>query len=88
MESTTTTNQRNMDRNIERVSQGAHQAVDRAASAAASMASRVGEKGEEWMEMKDNWVEGARDYVREHPIAALGIAVAAGYLFSMISRGR
>ena len=81
-----TTSQRNMDKNIDRLSQGAHQAVDRAASAASSMVSRVGEKGEEWMEMKDNWLEGAAGYVREHPLAALGIAAAAGYLFSIISR--
>jgi ElaB/YqjD/DUF883 family membrane-anchored ribosome-binding protein len=84
MESTT----RNLDRNIDKLSQGAHSAVDRASSVAASMADRVGQKGEELMEMKDNWVEGAADYVREHPIAALGIAAAAGYLFSVISRWR
>jgi ElaB/YqjD/DUF883 family membrane-anchored ribosome-binding protein len=60
--------------------------VDRAASAASSMAERVGQKGEDLMELKDNWVESAAEYVREHPIAALGIAAAAGYLFSMISR--
>jgi ElaB/YqjD/DUF883 family membrane-anchored ribosome-binding protein len=82
------TSQRSIDRNIERVSQGAHQAVDRASSAASQVADRVGQKGEELWEMKDNWVEGARDYVREHPIAALGIAAAAGYLFSVISRWR
>ena len=79
---------RTMDKTVDRLGQSAHSAVDRAASAAQSMADRVGEKGEQWMEMKDNWVEGARDYVREHPIAALGIAAAAGYLFSMISRWR
>jgi ElaB/YqjD/DUF883 family membrane-anchored ribosome-binding protein len=79
---------RSMDKTVERLGQGAHSAVDRATSAAHSVAERVGQKGEEWMEMKDNWVEGARDYVREHPIAALGIAAAAGYLFSMISRWR
>jgi ElaB/YqjD/DUF883 family membrane-anchored ribosome-binding protein len=87
MESTST-QQRNMDKNIDRLGQSAHSAVDRATSAASSMAERVGQKGEELMEMKDNWVEGAADYVREHPIAALGIAAAAGYLFSMISRWR
>jgi len=38
--------------------------------------------------MKDNWVEGAREYVREHPVAALGIAVAAGYVLSMLMRSR
>jgi len=84
MESTT----RSMDRNIDRLSQGAHSAVDRAASAASSVSDRVSQKGEELMEMKDNWVEGAAEYVREHPIAALGIAAAAGYLFSVISRWR
>jgi ElaB/YqjD/DUF883 family membrane-anchored ribosome-binding protein len=84
MESTT----RNMDRNIDRLAQGAHQAVDRATSMASSMTERVGQKGEELMELKDNWVEGAAEYVREHPIAALGIAAAAGYLFSMITRWR
>ena len=84
----TETSTRSMDKNIDRLSQGAHSAVDRAASTAQSVAERVGQKGEEWMEMKDNWVEGARDYVREHPIAALGIAAAAGYLFSVISRWR
>ena len=73
MESTT----RTVDRNLDRLSHGAHQAVERA-----------GQKGEELMELKDNWVEGASDYVREHPIAALGIAAAAGYLFSVISRWR
>jgi ElaB/YqjD/DUF883 family membrane-anchored ribosome-binding protein len=84
METTT----RNLDKNIDRLGQSAHRAVDTATSTASSMAERVGEKGEALMEMKDNWVEGAADYVREHPIAALGIAAAAGYLFSMISRWR
>ena len=86
MESSTT--QRSMDKNIDRLSQGAHQAVDRAANAASSMADRVGQKGDELMSMKDDWLEGAADYVREHPFAALGIAAAAGYLFSVISRWR
>jgi len=79
---------RTLDKNIDRLSQGAHQAVDRASSAASTMAERAAQKGDELMEMKDNWVEGAADYVREHPIAALGIAAAAGYLFSVISRWR
>jgi ElaB/YqjD/DUF883 family membrane-anchored ribosome-binding protein len=79
---------RTLDKNIDRLSQGAHSAVDRASSAAASIAERAGQKGEEFMELKDNWVEGAAEYVREHPIAALGIAAAAGYLFSVISRWR
>lgn len=75
-------------KHIERVGDGAHQAVDRAAETAAAVAERFGEKAEEWLEMKDTWVAGAREYVREHPIAALGIAAAAGYLLSIFMRSR
>jgi ElaB/YqjD/DUF883 family membrane-anchored ribosome-binding protein len=73
---------------IERVSSTAHDAVDRVAQTASQYAERFGEQAEALMEMKDNWVEGARDYVREHPIAALGMAVAAGYVLSMLMRSR
>jgi ElaB/YqjD/DUF883 family membrane-anchored ribosome-binding protein len=79
---------RTLDKNIDRLSQGAHGAVDRAANAASSMAERAAQKGDDLMELKDNWMEGAAEYVREHPLAALGIAAAAGYLFSVISRWR
>ncbi|HYD58001.1 MAG TPA: DUF883 C-terminal domain-containing protein [Burkholderiales bacterium] len=87
--------QRNVEKGIEGYSKTAHQAVDRAAEAAASMAGRLGEraealgmKGEELLEMRDQWMESAREYVREHPVQALGIAVAAGYLLSMMMRSK
>ena len=76
------------EHNIDRASGTAHEAVDRIAQTASAYAERFGEKAEEWLEMKDNWVEGAREYVREHPVAALGVAVAAGYILSMIMRSR
>ena len=66
---------------IERTGESAQQAIERATEAASRYA-------EEWLEMKDNWVEGAREYVREHPIAALGMAAAAGYILSMLMRSR
>jgi ElaB/YqjD/DUF883 family membrane-anchored ribosome-binding protein len=84
-----------MDRNIDRASDSAHSAVDRAAEAAASVASRLGEhveqlseRSDEFLEMKDQWIEGAREYVREKPFQSLGIALAAGYVLSMIMRSR
>jgi ElaB/YqjD/DUF883 family membrane-anchored ribosome-binding protein len=80
--------QRGSTENIERASSSAHEAVDRVTQTATAYAERFGEKAEEWLEMKDNWVEGAREYVREHPIAALGIAAAAGYVLSMLMRSR
>ena len=76
------------EQGIERASSTAHEAVDRVAQTASQYAERFGEKAEEWLEMKDNWGEGAREYVREHPVAALGIAVAAGYILSMLMRSR
>ena len=76
------------EHNIERASSSAHEAVDRVAQSAAAYAERFGEKAEEWLELKDNWVEGAREYVREHPVAALGVAVAAGYILSVLMRSR
>ena len=38
--------------------------------------------------MKDDYVESARDYVKHNPLMALGLALAAGYLFGKISSWR
>jgi ElaB/YqjD/DUF883 family membrane-anchored ribosome-binding protein len=87
--------QKNVEKGVETYSRSAHQAVDRAAEAATAAASRVNEhiealgaKGEELLEMRDQWMEGAREYVREHPFQSLGIALAAGYLLSMMMRSK
>ena len=55
--------QRNVDKGIDTYSKTAHQAVDRAAETASSVASRLGEhvdalseKGDQLLEMKDNWI--------------------------------
>ena len=74
----------NEDR-IERMSQSAHDAIDKAASVASDYAGRVSAKSEEWMAMPQDWMEAARDYVREKPLQALGIALAAGYLLHLIT---
>lgn len=79
---------RNPQQTVDRLSQTAHQAVDRAASAAASYAERFGEKGEQWMQMPQDWLDTARDYVRENPLQAIGMAAAAGYLLSILMRSR
>ena len=77
---------RNSQQTVDRLSQSAHQAVDRAAGAAAAYAERFGEKGEELMQMPQDWLETAREYVRENPLQAVGMAVAAGYLLSILMR--
>ncbi len=77
---------RNAETNVDRLSQSAHDAVDKAASVASTYAERFSSKGDELMQMQEDWMESARDYVREKPLQALGIALAAGYLLHMITR--
>jgi ElaB/YqjD/DUF883 family membrane-anchored ribosome-binding protein len=81
MEST----KRQNEDNIDRVSQSAHKAVDRAASVASDYAERISAKGEQLMSMHEDWLDTAREYVREKPFQALGIALAAGYLIHLIT---
>lgn len=73
---------------VDRLSQSAHQTVDRAAQAASAAADRMTEKYDELYAMSEDWVEAGREYVREHPVAAIGMALAAGYLLSMLMRSR
>ena len=76
---------RQSEDNIERMSQSAHKAVDRAASVASDYAERLSSKGEQFMSMPEDWLDTAREYVREKPLQALGIALAAGYLLHLIT---
>jgi ElaB/YqjD/DUF883 family membrane-anchored ribosome-binding protein len=81
-------NTKAQDTGIDRMSQTAHDSIDRATQAASSAYERVTSKGEEFMQMHEDWIDAAREYVREKPLQALGIAVAAGYLLHMITRSR
>ena len=77
---------RSTETNVDRLAQSAHEAVDKTASVASSYADRFSTKGEELMQMQEDWMTTARDYVRDNPLQALGIAVAAGYLLHVITR--
>jgi ElaB/YqjD/DUF883 family membrane-anchored ribosome-binding protein len=69
---------------INRASDTAHQAVNRVAEAAQQTADRLTARGQEWATSGNEWMESTRVYVREHPMAAVGMAIAAGYLLSRI----
>ena len=71
---------------VDRLASGAHQAVDKIASAAGQAAETLGVKGEQLKNAQAQALEQARIYVREHPVAALGIAVAAGFVLSRVLR--
>lgn len=70
---------------IDRLSSGAHHAVDRAESSVATAAERLDAKSDELSDAVGEWMDATRGYVREHPVAALGIALAAGYLLSLLT---
>ena len=77
---------RSTESSVDRIAQSAHEAVDKTASMASSYAERFSTKGEQLMQMPEDWMTSARDYVRDNPLQALGIALAAGYLLHMITR--
>ena len=83
-----TTTSNSQQQQIDRLGDSAHSAIDRATQTAAQMAERFGARGEELYAMKDEYVESAREYVKENPFMALGIALAAGYLFGKITSWR
>jgi len=73
---------------IDRLAETAHGAIDRASQTAQQLADRFGDKSEEILQMKDDYLDQARDYVKENPFMAVGIALAAGYLFAKITSWR
>ena len=68
---------------IDRLSSTAHSTVDRVTSAAASAADRFSDG--KMMHTAQEWKDSTCAYVREHPMTAVGIAVAAGYLLSRLT---
>jgi ElaB/YqjD/DUF883 family membrane-anchored ribosome-binding protein len=71
---------------VDRVTESAHNTIDRVASAATHAAEqftdgRLAHTAQEWR-------ASTATYVREHPLTAVGIAVAAGYLLSRLTSFR
>jgi ElaB/YqjD/DUF883 family membrane-anchored ribosome-binding protein len=81
---------------MRRVVQGAHEAVDRLADKAIPAVERlkasydgatetIKERAGQAAELKDEWTESVRSAVREHPLAAIGIAVAVGAIIARLT---
>lgn len=71
---------------IERVAAVAHQAVDKAAGAAAPTADWLREQGASLNATQKKLVENTCSYVSSNPMKSLGIALAAGFLISRMTR--
>lgn len=71
-----------------RLSETAQQAMERLTDVASQTANRLSSKGQELWEMRGEAADNARSYVREHPIATIGIAIAIGLLISRLTSRR
>ena len=71
---------------IDRLSATAHSTVDRMTSAATSAADRFADG--RLMHSAQEWKATTCAYVKEHPMTAVGMALAAGYLLSRLTSFR
>jgi ElaB/YqjD/DUF883 family membrane-anchored ribosome-binding protein len=70
----------------EKVSEKAHEAVDKATDALGQAEERLRRTAEGAQSKSDDMIKRVTDYVHENPLTALGLAFAAGMLFSSMNR--
>jgi ElaB/YqjD/DUF883 family membrane-anchored ribosome-binding protein len=73
------------DRKFDRAVHATHEAVDRAAASLDEAAERMRQSYEHMCAMEREWAESCRIRVREHPLACVAAAVAAGVLIGRLS---
>jgi ElaB/YqjD/DUF883 family membrane-anchored ribosome-binding protein len=82
---------------VDKVAKSAHEAVDRMAAAAgpaieklsssyANAGDTLRTKADQFGAMEEQWLTGARTYVRDHPLAAVAIGVFAGFVIGKLTR--
>jgi ElaB/YqjD/DUF883 family membrane-anchored ribosome-binding protein len=82
---------------VDRLAQGAHQTIDKVAArtgdAVETARARAGDLAEQFSgkidelgAMQDEYLEVARDYIRAHPLATVGIAVVAALMIGRALR--
>lgn len=71
---------------IDHVAAMAHQAVDKVAGAAAPTADWLAEQGESLNETQKKLMADTCQYVSAHPLKAVGIALATGFILSRLIR--
>lgn len=73
---------------LSRLSDTAQQTMGRVTQAASQAAGRLSDKGHELYDLQSEYIDTARSYVREHPMAAIGIAIAIGLVISRLTSRR
>jgi ElaB/YqjD/DUF883 family membrane-anchored ribosome-binding protein len=67
------------DNTVHRLAQRVHEAVD-------TLEQRIGQSSERVMSMQQEYGDMARDQVRANPLAAVGVAFAAGFILARLFR--
>ena len=73
---------------VDRIAASAHGAVDKVSSVASHAVETLGMKGEQLNVAEKRLIAGTRQYVQEHPVASVGIAIATGYFLSRLFASR
>jgi ElaB/YqjD/DUF883 family membrane-anchored ribosome-binding protein len=73
---------------VDRLATGAHQAVDKIADAAGTAAESLVVRTEQLKNAHSRMTDECRVYVRANPLAAVGVALAAGFVLSRLFRSR
>lgn len=71
---------------VERVATAAHEAVTKVADVATHAAENLAGKADYLKDAQSQLAEDCRLYLRDHPLKALGIAAAAGFVLSRLLR--
>jgi len=73
---------------VDKMASTAHESVDRLSDSAAQTATMLSDKMSQLMDMQEELLEDARVRVRDRPVTALAIAVAAGFVLASLLRAR
>ena len=63
-------------------------AVERLRAGVAGAVDSMGRTAQDLAGTRDEWMESCRQTVREHPVAAIAAALAAGYLLARLTSDR
>lgn len=69
---------------VDSLAAGAHQGYDKASDAASRAAETFDAKREELKIAQAKLMESCRGYIRQNPVASMGIATAIGYVLSRL----
>ncbi len=84
----TNTNDKVVRQKVDAIAAGAHEAADWAVDAKNNATDSLSETGHDLKASQEKWLAQAREYVQENPATSLGIAIAGGYLLSLVLRAR